>query len=59
MQPHVIEEIARQRSAEVRRLAEAGQLCHEVPGPRNPIRHRAGWALVAIGLRIAHDSDRG
>jgi aminopeptidase N len=59
MQPHAIEEIARQRSEEVRRLADAGQLCQDAIRSYHPIRHRTGWALVAIGLRIAHDSDRG
>ena len=59
MQPHAIEEIARQRSAEVSRLADAGQLTRDAIRSHHPVRHRAGWALVAIGLRIAHDSDRG
>jgi hypothetical protein len=56
MHPQSIEQIARQRNAEVRRMADSGRLCHDYPGRRSPIRHRTGWTLVAIGLRIAHDS---
>lgn len=51
-----MEQIARQRAAEVRRSAESGYVCLADRGPRNPIRHRTGWALIAIGLRIANDS---
>ena len=55
MHSDTMEQIARQRTAEVRRTAE-GYAGPAVRGPRNPIRHRTGWTLVAIGLRIAHDS---
>jgi hypothetical protein len=45
--------LARQRENELHRSA----LRH---GPRVPrrrsVRHRAGWALVAIGLTLAHRS---
>jgi hypothetical protein len=29
------------------------------PGPGNSVRHRAGWTLVAIGLRLAGTPDVG
>jgi hypothetical protein len=56
MHSDIIEQIARQRDAEVRRSAESRHIGPADRGPRNPIRHRTGWALVAIGLRIANDS---
>ncbi|HET9895528.1 MAG TPA: hypothetical protein VFQ44_11420 [Streptosporangiaceae bacterium] len=47
------EQLARQRTTErTSRATVAGP-------PRNSvIRHNAGWALVAIGLRIAESGDR-
>jgi len=56
MHSDMIEQIARQRNAEVRRSAESGYVSPADRGPRNRIRHRTGWTLVAIGLRIAHQS---
>ena len=56
MHPYMIELLARQREAELRRSA----LRHGPPVPRRrrgrrrSVRHRAGWALVAIGLTLAH-----
>jgi hypothetical protein len=53
MNPRLVEELARQRHAEV--LAKASR-----PRPADPHKHQrpsmrsnAGWAIVAIGLRIA------
>lgn len=51
-----LEQIARQRQAEDRRSAASSHVSSAVRGPRVPIRHRTGWALVSLGLRIAHDS---
>jgi hypothetical protein len=53
MNPRLVEELARQRHAEL--VAKASR-----PRPVNPHKHRrpslrsnTGWAIVAIGLRIA------
>jgi len=55
MHPHMVEELARQRHAEL--LAKSSR---QQPGPADPHKHlrpslrsNAGWAIVAIGLRIA------
>ena len=53
MHPYMIELLARQRESELRR--SAGRHGLDVPC-RRPVRHRAGWALVAIGLTLAHGS---
>jgi hypothetical protein len=29
------------------------------PSPRNSVRHRAGWTLIEVGLRLAGTSDDG
>jgi hypothetical protein len=55
MHSDLLEQIVRQRTAEVRRSAESGR-SHADRGPLVPIRHRAGRTLAAIGLRIAGDS---
>ncbi len=55
MHPYMIELLARQREAELRRSA----LRHGPPVPRRrrgrrrSVSNRAGWALVAIGLTLA------
>ena len=56
MHSDAIEQIARQHTAEMHQAAEAGHVGKGGRGPRNPIRHRTGWTLIAIGLRIANDS---
>jgi hypothetical protein len=56
MHPYMIELLARQRESELRRSARRH-------GPHVPcrrcrsVRHRAGWALVAIGLTLAHGAE--
>jgi len=56
MHPYMIELITRQRESELRR--SACRHCPHVPRRRRrrSVRHRAGWALVAIGLTLAHGS---
>ena len=54
MHPYTIELLARQRESELRR--SAGRHGPHVPRRRRSVRHRAGWALVAIGLTLAHGS---
>jgi hypothetical protein len=57
MYPYMIE-LARQRDADLRKSAR--RYGPHVPGPhqgrRRSVRHRAGWALVEIGLALAHGS---
>ena len=52
----VLQQIARQRTAEVRRAAESGCI-RDRAGQRVPVRHRTGRALAAIGLRGTGASD--
>jgi hypothetical protein len=54
MHPYMIEVLARPRESELRRSARRHIL--HVPRRRRSVRHRAGWALVAIGLTLAHGS---
>jgi hypothetical protein len=56
MHPYLIEQLARQRARELRMLAGHGRQRRTRPGPRTTVRHRAGWTLVAIGLRLAGTS---
>ena len=53
MHPYMIELLARQRESELR--SSARRTGPHVPRRRS-VRHRAGWALVAIGLTLAHGS---
>ena len=53
MHPSMIGLLARQRESELPRSAPR----HGPHVPRRrSVRHRAGWALVAIGLTLAHRS---
>jgi hypothetical protein len=57
MHPHQIEQIIGQHTAELRAQAHLARRHVQRPGPRNSVRHRAGWTLVEIGLRLAGGSD--
>ena len=60
MHPELIAQLARQRAREARQFAavEARGAAVEARGaavaraPRPSIRHRAGWTLVHLGLRL-------
>jgi hypothetical protein len=57
MHPYMIELLIRQRESELRKSARLyGPYVPRRRRGRRPIRHRAGWALVAIGLTLAHGS---
>jgi hypothetical protein len=56
MHPHLLNELASQRADELRRPSHLGRPHVSRPGPRNSVRHRAGWTLVEIGLRLAGGS---
>jgi len=60
MHPHQMEQLASQHAAELRAQRTQAHLARrhvKRPGPRNSVRHRAGWTLVEIGLRLAGGSD--
>ena len=56
MYSRTMEQMASQRTDEMRRSAGNCRAHHVQRGPRNPIRHQAGWALIEIGLRLARSS---
>jgi hypothetical protein len=58
MHPTLLQALASQRAAEMRAAASG----HHQPAlsskPARPIRHRVGWALVQVGLRLAVGRER-
>jgi hypothetical protein len=58
MYSHQIEQLARQRTGELRRTAAGrrARVAHRLPGAG--IRNRTGWTLIAIGLRLAESGHR-
>jgi hypothetical protein len=46
--------LADQRDHELR--AAAGRYRPRAPGRRHSVRHRAGWALVTVGLMLVRGS---
>jgi hypothetical protein len=57
MFPHQMDQLASQHTDELRTQAQRARLHVIRPVPRNSVRHRAGWTLVEIGLRLAGPSD--
>jgi hypothetical protein len=57
MYPHQMEQMVSQHTDELRAQAHLARRHVQRPGPRNSVRHRAGWRLVEIGLRLAGGSD--
>lgn len=57
MYPHQMESMVSQHTDDLRRQARLSRRHVRRPGPRNAVRHRAGWTLVEIGLRLAGGSD--
>ena len=57
MYPHQMEQMVSQHTEELRAQAHLARRHVQRPGPRNLVRHRAGWTLVEIGLRLAGGSD--
>lgn len=56
MHPHLIEQIARQRHAELATVtwqARQARLAGKPKHSRRSLRSHTGWAIVGIGLRIA------
>ena len=56
MHPYISELVASERGRELRAQAQQARLRVQRPGPRNSLRHRAGWTLVEVGLRLAGTS---
>ena len=71
MHPYLSEMIIRQHQADLRALAAGRGQATNAPfarqawqgrarrGHRRPIRRRAGWALVSLGLRLAYAAGEG
>lgn len=59
MHPHQMEQLVSQHTQELRRQAHLARLRVQRPRPRNSVRHRAGWTLVELGLRLAGTSGNG
>jgi hypothetical protein len=57
MFPRQMDLLVRQHTDELRTQAQRARLHVMRPVPRNSVRHRAGWTLVEIGLRLAGPSD--
>jgi hypothetical protein len=57
MHRHQMEQIVSQHTQELRAQAHLSRRHVQRSGPRNSVRHRAGWTLVEIGLRLAGGSD--
>jgi PIN domain nuclease of toxin-antitoxin system len=69
MNPYQAEQLTRQRGAETAAQAQAltrartartarTETRHHDPADRGAIRRHTGWAIVAIGLRIAESGNR-
>jgi hypothetical protein len=53
MHPDLMKDLASQHAAELRTQRTQTRSYVSRNGPRNSVRHRAGWALVEVGLRLA------
>jgi len=57
MHPYTMSELAIQHANELHAAAGRARPHVSPPRPRNSVRHRAGWTLVEIGLRLAGGPD--
>lgn len=57
MHPYQMEQLVSQRAQEIRTQGNLARRHVHHPGPRNSVRHRAGWRLIELGLRLAGGSD--
>jgi hypothetical protein len=53
MHPYLLEQAARQHTAELRASSAAAVRASDVRRGRRPLRRRTGWALVSVGLWLA------
>jgi hypothetical protein len=56
MHPFLTSQMAVQRAADMRAAAERARALRRPRVFRTSVRHRAGWTLVEIGLRVAGTS---
>jgi hypothetical protein len=56
MHPDLTNQMARQHAADMRAATERARLVRRPRVVRTSVRHRAGWTLVEIGLRLAGTS---
>jgi hypothetical protein len=59
MHPFQVQRIISQHHEDLRSQAQQARLHVQRPGPRNSVRHRAGWTLIEVGLRLAGPSGEG
>jgi len=58
MNPYLARKLTDQRMRDIRRAMHEGRPHSARHRPRNrSVRHRAGWTLVTIGLRLAATTD--
>jgi len=57
MFPYQLDQLVSQHTDDLRTQAQRTRLHVMRPVPHNSVRHRAGWTLVEIGLRMAGPSD--
>jgi hypothetical protein len=57
MHPDMMNQLAVQHAGELRAAAGRSRPHAAPAGPRNSVRHRAGWTPAEIGLRLAGASD--
>jgi hypothetical protein len=57
MHPYTMSRLANHHIDELSAAADRSRLHVTPAGPRNSVRHRTGWMLVEIGLRLAGASD--
>jgi hypothetical protein len=53
-----LEQLASRRQSELSQAARTGRQAEARRAARPPIRSQTGWALVALGLRIAASGGR-
>lgn len=57
MHPYTMSRLASQHASELRTAVRRARPHVIPPRPRDTVRHRAGWTLVEIGLRLAGGPD--
>ena len=54
----IIEELAKQRNAELKVMHAPVKVTARARQPRHAVRRHTGWVLIAIGLRLAESGSR-
>jgi hypothetical protein len=53
MPPYMLSQLAIARGGQLRAAGGRARPHVSLPRPRNSVRHRVGWTLVEVGLRLA------